>query len=130
MGCVRPLTVVRGGGEFEVSRFDNARASAFLFVLLLATLHSVIAIASPTQGALDISFDPGDGANGPIRAMALLPDGKILIGGGFTHYGAIPRFGMARILPTGALDPTFTVGAGISGVTNASVSAIIVQKDG
>src|SRR5690349_20549103 len=38
------------------------------------------------DGTLDASFDPGYGASGTITAMALQPDGKILIGGVFSYY--------------------------------------------
>ena len=37
------------------------------------------------DGSLDTSFDPGTGADNYPVALAIQPDGKILIGGGFTH---------------------------------------------
>jgi uncharacterized delta-60 repeat protein len=49
------------------------------------------------DGTLDNGFDPGSGADGAVYAVALQPDGKILIGGGFTHFNEIPRGGIARL---------------------------------
>ncbi|HRN38060.1 MAG TPA: delta-60 repeat domain-containing protein, partial [Flavobacteriales bacterium] len=42
-------------------------------------------------GAVDPGFSAGTGANNYISAMALQPDGKILIGGAFTSYDGIGR---------------------------------------
>jgi hypothetical protein len=33
------------------------------------------------DGSLDMSFNPGTGANSTVYALAVQPDGKILIGG-------------------------------------------------
>jgi uncharacterized delta-60 repeat protein len=46
----------------------------------------------------------GDVANN----VAILPDGKILVGGG--SQGAADAFGLVRLTPQGALDPTFGTG--------------------
>ena len=36
------------------------------------------------DGSLDTGFNPGTGANGDVTAVAVQPDGKVLIGGAFT----------------------------------------------
>ena len=36
-----------------------------------------------SDGSLDLSFNPSDGADVTVWDLALQPDGKILIGGGF-----------------------------------------------
>jgi len=46
---------------------------------------------------LDTTFNPGSGANDRIIAIALQPDGRILIGGWFTEYNGTPRNYIARI---------------------------------
>lgn len=56
----------------------------------LARLHS--------DGSLDTSFDPGEGPNGPVKALAVQPDGSLLIGGSFTEYAGRRRYGIARVL--------------------------------
>ncbi|HEX8738370.1 MAG TPA: choice-of-anchor Q domain-containing protein, partial [Pyrinomonadaceae bacterium] len=63
--------------------------------------------------------------NNPIVVIALQPDGKILIGGGFTQINGQPRNSLARLNGTGTLDTTFQ-NINMSG----GVSAIAVQPDG
>src|SRR6266404_6213136 len=41
------------------------------------------------SGDLDLSFDPGAGVDGTVRAIAVQTDGKIVIGGGFTTAGGL-----------------------------------------
>lgn len=72
------------------------------------------------DGSLDTTFDPGAGpTQGPVAAgpipitcAAVQPDGRLLIGGWFTRIADTPIRRLARILPTGTLDPTFDPGAG------------------
>ena len=68
------------------------------------------------------SFDPG--ANGSVNALAIQPDGKLLVGGSFTALGAQPRNYIARFNADGTLDPLFNPGA------NGPVYALGVQTDG
>ncbi len=77
------------------------------------------------DGTLDVSFDPGSGANEAVRAIAIQADGKVLIGGAFTSYRgqAVNRF--ARLTVNGLLDATFNVGQG----ANDTVEAIKVLAD-
>ena len=77
-------------------------------------------------GAVDPGFSAGTGANNYISAMALQPDGKILIGGAFTSYDGIGRNYIARINANGTLDASFNPGSG----ANQRVEAIVVQPDG
>jgi len=79
-----------------------------------------------TDGSLDGTFDPGTGADGSITDLALLPNGKILIAGGFTFYNGSPAPRVARLNANGSLDPTFLPGTG----PNSSVNALTVQADG
>jgi len=75
---------------------------------------------------LDTGFDPGSGANYPVWALALQPDGNILIGGEFTTYNSTSRNHIARLSSTGSLDTTFDPGLG----ANGSVWALVLQGDG
>lgn len=63
-------------------------------------------------GALDPSFDPGAGPNNSVRAMALQPDSKILLGGFFTQYKGTNRPSLVRLLSDGSVDSFFNPGAG------------------
>lgn len=78
------------------------------------------------NGILDEIFNPGGGASGPIEAIALQDDGRIIIGGWFTSYNATVRNHLARILSDGSLDTTFDPGSG----PNSVVHAIAIQPDG
>jgi uncharacterized delta-60 repeat protein len=78
------------------------------------------------DGSLDPGFNPGVGANNTVLALALQPDGKILLGGNFTQVGGIDRVRIARINADGALDLGFTAGRGADGAVNA----VVVQTDG
>ncbi len=78
------------------------------------------------DGSLDTTFLPGAGADGRVKALAIQQDGKILIGGEFSHYeGVLSRF-LARVNPDGSLDPTFQMGESIDGY----IYTIAVQADG
>ncbi len=77
------------------------------------------------DGSVDLTFDPGAGADATVRALLLQPDGRILVGGGFTNFnGALTR-SLARLNPDGSLDAGFNVGAG----ANGRVLALALQPD-
>jgi uncharacterized delta-60 repeat protein len=76
------------------------------------------------NGSLDTSFTSGSGANSTVYAMAVLPDGKILIGGAFTSFSGTTRSGVARLNSNGSLDTTFVP------PTVGSVYSLIAQEDG
>jgi uncharacterized delta-60 repeat protein len=78
------------------------------------------------DGDLDGSFNPGGGANSSIVALALQPDGRIVIGGAFTSYSGTARNRIARLDANGNLDPTFVPGSGANGILNA----LALQPDG
>src|SRR5439155_23409830 len=78
------------------------------------------------NGTVDNSFNPGTGPDRAVDAVALQPDGKVLIGGSFTNVNGTPRPRIARLNADGSLDPTFNAGTG----ADARVSAIAVQPDG
>jgi uncharacterized delta-60 repeat protein len=74
--------------------------------------------------AVPDSFNPG--ANGPIYALALQPDGKILVGGAFTNLGGQLRRNIGRLNPDGTVDATFANNSNF----NNYVTALLVQPDG
>lgn len=78
------------------------------------------------NGSLDVGFYPGTGANGPVRALHLLNDGRILIAGDFTMYDGVPRAHVARLNADGSLDASFDPGPG----ANDAAWAITAQSDG
>jgi uncharacterized delta-60 repeat protein/uncharacterized repeat protein (TIGR01451 family) len=58
-------------------------------------------------GALDLSFNPGSGADNTVYSVVLQDQGTILIGGLFTTYNQTRRVGIARIYSDGTIDTTF-----------------------
>jgi len=77
------------------------------------------------DGSLDSSFNPKKGANDTILAIALQPDGKILIGGIFARYNDVPSKHLARLNPDGSLDASFNSENG----TNFGIDTIILQSE-
>jgi uncharacterized delta-60 repeat protein len=65
-----------------------------------------------TDGSVDSSFQNGmAGAALPIvLALALQPDGKVIVGGDFTAFNGVPRYRIARLNADGSLDNTFQNG--------------------
>jgi uncharacterized delta-60 repeat protein len=79
------------------------------------------------DGSVDATFDAGTGPSGAVRAIALQPDGKILIGGSFTNVNGTPRGKLARLDSSGALDTAFM--SAVEG-GNLDVASISIQFDG
>jgi uncharacterized delta-60 repeat protein len=61
-------------------------------------------------GAVDPTFNPGDGADGNVYEIVIQPDGKIIAVGAFTAFNGIARTGIVRLNPNGSVDPTFNPG--------------------
>lgn len=78
------------------------------------------------DGSLDLGFDPGYGANGGVRAVAVQADGKILVGGLFTYFNGLYCNHIVRLNADGSLDEGFDAGNGFDG----NVLALAVQPDG
>ncbi len=79
------------------------------------------------DGLLDGSFGSGIGeAGGVIHAVAVQPDGGILIGGDFSDVQGRQVRGLARLDPDGSVDGEFNSGEGFNG----DVKAIVLEADG
>jgi uncharacterized delta-60 repeat protein len=60
-----------------------------------------------SNGSLDSSFHPGNGADNGVWVTSLQPDGKILIGGVFSSFNYNVRNKVARLNTDGSLDENF-----------------------
>lgn len=78
------------------------------------------------DGSIDVSFNSGTGANNIIRAIAVLPNDKILIGGDFTTYNGTSVNRIAQLNADGTLDNTFTGGTG----AQSTVYSIVILSSG
>jgi uncharacterized delta-60 repeat protein/uncharacterized repeat protein (TIGR01451 family) len=77
-------------------------------------------------GELDDSFSTNAVINGPVYALAMHPDGRIIAAGEFTEVNNVPRIGVARLTTGGLLDATLNAGAG----PNGAIRALALQPDG
>jgi uncharacterized delta-60 repeat protein len=87
------------GGDFNTV---NGQMMQYVAVLL-------------ADGTSDPQFQFASGADQPIHALMATPDDNLLIGGSFTNVGRVPAMRVARLLPSGAIDPTFNTGEGPDG---------------
>jgi uncharacterized delta-60 repeat protein len=123
---IQPDQQILIGGDFTSYNHSGTPAS----IARIARLNP--------NGTLDTSFTPGAGATSSVRAIAVDPDGKIIIGGSFTRYNGVLRRGVARLSSAGVLDTTFDVGSGALGAQtfpsdrpfDATVFAISRRSDG
>ncbi len=79
-----------------------------------------------SDGSLDVTFDPGNGFNGAVAALAVQSDGKLIVGGDFSGFNGAGRNRIARLNPDGTLDTSFSVGSGFNG----AVQSLYLQPDG
>ena len=100
-----------------------------LVALLTLTITSMTTDAAAAAGSLDPTFGsggvstitvPGNNA-GVVNAAVLQPDGKIVVQG---------SFGVARVLPSGAIDTTFGAGGFARAPGSDNFGAVALQSDG
>jgi uncharacterized delta-60 repeat protein len=79
------------------------------------------------DGSLDTTFMPDGGAlGGPVYHVLSQPNGKIVLGGGFTSVNGTSVNRLARVTGDGSLDPVFTPGSGASDL----ILSMALQGDG
>ena len=79
-----------------------------------------------SDGTLDTSFDPGNGADSGIYSVVLQSNGKILIAGDFNYYNGTRCSHIARLNSDGTLDTSFDSGSD----TNSDIFSMALQSDG
>lgn len=79
------------------------------------------------NGTVDETFDIGSGANYFVQSIKMQPDGKILVGGGFTIFNGFAQNRIVRLNSDGSIDPSFVLSG--SGFDNV-VYDILVLPDG
>jgi uncharacterized delta-60 repeat protein len=98
---VQPHGRILVGGYFDscqgVSRASLAR------LLPNGTLDT----AFGNGGGFESGFNPG--TPGFVNGLALLPDGNVLVTGGFGAFAGVPATGVVRLNRNGSLDRTFQV---------------------
>ncbi|MCS6796350.1 MAG: T9SS type A sorting domain-containing protein, partial [Raineya sp.] len=87
--------------------------------------NSIIRLNS--NGNIDNSFSGGFISAPELYALAIQPNGKILVGGNFTNYSVFQRNRIIRLNSDGSIDNDFSIG---SGFHNGVVRSIALQPDG
>ncbi|WP_210514476.1 T9SS type A sorting domain-containing protein [Hymenobacter terricola] len=83
------------------------------------------------DGRVDTTFTAPAFTGGPVLALVGDAQGRVVVVGNFGAVNGLPRAGAARLLPSGALDPSFipNLRAASSSLV-PSVRAVVVQPDG
>lgn len=114
-GNVISLAVRADGSFYGVGTFNTANDTPRLTVARFLA-----------GGSLDTAFTPVPISGGNTNAIVVQPDGKVIVGGGFTTVAGVDRPYIVRLDATGAVDSSFNPGPGF----NASVSELALQSDG
>jgi uncharacterized delta-60 repeat protein len=79
---------------------------------------------------VDATFAPV--LNGNVRALAVQADGKIVVGGEFTHANGVSRPSIARLNADGTTDATFNAGSGFESSFGGTSwpEILVIQPDG
>lgn len=95
-------------------------------------LISILSLQAQDDGAIDLSFLADNhgqkGVNGTVYAMAVQPDGKLILGGAFDTYNQIWSPKLIRVNPDGSIDSSFN--QTLLRDSNSSINSIVVQPDG
>lgn len=122
----RGLTLLSGAEDAALTLLNLSAADAGQYTVRvqnsLNSVTSAPALLTVIPASLDSAFDPA--TDGSITALAVQPDGKILVGGNFTSLGGQPRANLGRLNPDGSLDLLFNPGA------NGGVGSLVIQPDG
>ncbi len=138
-------TLTFGAGEmtqsFTIPILNNSIANGDSIVQLrLSNPSGGATLGSPAAAALsileddrtvvlDTTFDVGSGADSLVSCLAVLPDGRVLIGGQFRSINGFARTGIARLFADGSVDPAFNPNNGLGGI-DGIVRCFSVQADG
>ena len=95
---------------------------------LLLQLSTLCFHSRGAAGDVDLSFDPGSGVNGQLRALAVQSDGKVIVAGDFTTVRGLARYKVARLTADGSGDPSFNPGTALD--ASVYVAALALQSDG
>ncbi len=109
----------------------TANASSELMQLypdgkILAVSQSGTLIRLNPDGSRDGSFSAPPTFNRSVVVMAVLADGKIMVGGFFTTVNGTPHNRLVRLNADGSVDGTFNTGTGFDEITES----ILPQPDG
>ncbi|MCC3159275.1 hypothetical protein LJ737_18680 [Hymenobacter sp. 15J16-1T3B] len=82
------------------------------------------------DGSLDAAFTAACAANGPVGAIIVQPDGKILVAGSFQTLGGSARAAVGRLLANGTPDASFAPNFNTADGWVNSASNLLLLPDG
>ena len=98
------------------------------FLLLSIIFCASLGFAAP--GDIDLTFNPGTGANQQVHAMALGSNGVIYVAGEFTTLNNTQRVRIGRLLSDGtvdfAFDPQMSADSGIHSIALTSNGKVVI----
>jgi len=83
-----------------------------------------VIVTRPVSGTMGVDPDFDPNGSDTVQALAVQPDGRILVGGAFATIGGAPHSTVTRLLPDGTPDPGFNSG------TDGYVNCVGLQADG
>ncbi len=115
------------GGDVYAAQVqpDGKIIAAGAFATIAGTARRGIARLN-ADGTIDPSFDPGSGSDNDVYRLLLQPNGKIVLGGIFTHFNGAVHNCSVRLNTDGSVDSTFDDGNGF----NSQVWCLYQQADG
>jgi uncharacterized delta-60 repeat protein len=78
------------------------------------------------NGQINYGFIPSPAPDVRPESVLALPNGQVLVGGNFTHFGGVPRGKIARLNPNGSVDESFQAEV----VGSGRVTRILRMNDG
>lgn len=118
------------GNSLVLDNSNNLYIGGWFSSFKGVTRNNIVKV-NATTAAVDMTFDPGPGADSDVESMALDNAGNLYITGYFEDYGALPgtssvRLGLAKIdATTAALDLNFVPHTndanGLNGVSSVAV---------
>lgn len=77
------------------------------------------------DGSIDETFNVGDGVEGYVTKLGIIPGtGNIIVSGSFRRFAGIPRSNFVVLSPNGAVHPTYNTNGGITFSGNAGLGYI------
>lgn len=113
--------------SFSFTNFHTLILAILSMIFMLPGLSAQSGMNDATFNIQDdCTYGSGRGFDGAVLSIAVQPDGKVLVGGGFEQYNGFEAKSLTRLNPDGTLDMTFQTGSGFDG----RVNNIIIQEDG
>ena len=108
-----------------VSNVQDAHDGAGYAVVVSNSSGSVTSTVARLRVLHAVTLDPfGVGADASVLALAVQPDGKVVVGGSFLTLGGQPRNRLGRLNAGGSVDASLSLGA------DGAVYALALQTDG